>query len=554
MVKHCRVLIFSIFFIAVVPIVASALTTSVSAQTVQYQVEKEWVKIWINPDGTIDLQYDLRVLCDQGSFSYIFFDQPVGDFKLGEAVDASGHALRFEDATQGSDYKVKVYLDQPVTAGQAAEFFATTNVGHMISEDQTNSGNVGMQFTPTTWPTASGSIGNLRILIITPSGVTKEQVKATPDWDNAFNDPNENGRLVVYWERQNLAPTTRFQTGLSFPQNFVQHYETLTTAVQPAQGFTSPIPMAALSVVIFAVVVGAVSMYARPRNYVNPKIQMETLGIRRGLTAVEAAYLLEIIPVRIIVMILYGLLLKRAVWVNSTKPSLTIQVSEEFKQPATSPDIVVRYYEEDFIHAIKTDQTLDERGLAEAYMHVRSAVESKMRGYCRADTIAFYRKTVQEAWETVQKSGTPELASQMFDQNLLWLMTDPEFKLKTESTFNAIPFIPQPVWWWYWYGDASYNPNPTYNPVSGRGQPPPKIPGAEFANLVATSFEQSANNIVVSLEKFTNSILPVPPPSQNVSSTPVHHDANCACACVSCACVCACVSCACACASGGGVG
>jgi hypothetical protein len=54
----------------------------------------------------------------------------------------------------------------------------------------------------------------------------------------------------------------------------------------------------------------------------------------------------------------------------------------------------------------------------------------------------------------------------------------------------------------------------------------------------------------VNLEKFTNSILPAPPPKQ-LSREPIHHEANCACACVSCACVCACVSCACACASGG---
>lgn len=229
-------------------------------------------------------------------------------------------------------------------------------------------------------------------------------------------------------------------------------------------------------------------------------------------------------------------------------------MSEDFKQRVVSPDTDLRYYEEDFVRTIKTDGTLDERTLAEAYMHVRSTVESKLKGYCRADTIAFYRKTVQEAWETVQKAGTPELASKVFDQNLLWLMTDSEFKLKIENTFNKTTFIPQPIWWWYWYGYTSYHPSPTYNPVSGQGQLPPNIPGAEFSNLVATSFERSASNIVVSLEKFTNSILPAPPPSQNVSSTPVHHEANCACACVSCACACACVSCACACASGGGVG
>jgi len=46
---------------------------------------------------------------------------------------------------------------------------------------------------------------------------------------------------------------------------------------------------------------------------------METLGIRHGLTAVEASYLLDVKPTRLVTEILYSLLKKRAVWVESTK-------------------------------------------------------------------------------------------------------------------------------------------------------------------------------------------------------------------------------------------
>jgi hypothetical protein len=57
------------------------------AQEIQYHLEKQWAKIWINMDGTIDLQYTMRIVCDQGRIRYVTFDQPVGDFKLGEAID-----------------------------------------------------------------------------------------------------------------------------------------------------------------------------------------------------------------------------------------------------------------------------------------------------------------------------------------------------------------------------------------------------------------------------------------------------------------------------------
>jgi hypothetical protein len=238
------------------------------------------------------------------------------------------------------------------------------------------------------------------------------------------------------------------------------------------------------------------------------------------------------------------------VWVNSTEPSLKLQISEGFKDPARPTETQLRYYEKDFLSAIRSDDRLDEKALADAYMRIRTAVENAMTGYCRADTIAFYKKTVEEAWGQVQKAGAADIASKMFDENLLWLILDDNFKGRSEDAFKGFDFQPMPFWWWYWFGYSQYHPNPTYNPATNVGHPPPTIPGADFANNIASSIEKTANNFVVNLEKFTNSILPAPPPKQ-LSREPVHHEANCACACVSCACVCACVSCACACASGG---
>ena len=516
------------------------------AQEIQYHLEKQWVKIWVNTDATIDLQYTIRIVCDQGRIRYVTFDQPAGDFKLGDAIDDAGHALTFEDATEGSDYKVRVNLYEPITDGQSAEFTATTNVGQMIWKDEMNPGNVGLQFIPTSW---SVGISDLRVLVVLPAGVSQDQIKVTPDWDNAFTDPNEGGRLVVYWERKDVAPSTKFQVGVSFPETAVEHYETTKRIdiISANAGIISSL----LVVAVIAIIVVAVKRLRR--NYLAPKMQMETLGIRRGFTAIEAAYLLGLPPAKLIVMMLYSLLLKHAVWVNSTQPSLKLQISEGFKDPTRATQTPLRYYEKDFLRAIQSDGRLDEKTLAEAFMQVRTAIENAMAGYCRADTIAFYKKTVDEAWGQVEKAGAADVASKMFDEKLLWLMLDDNFKGRSENAFKGFDFQPMPFWWWYWYGYLQYNPNPVYDPVKDVGHSPPTIPGAEFANNIATSIEMTTNNFVMNLEKFANSILPAPAPKQ-LSRQPVHHEANCACACVSCACVCACVSCACACASGGGVG
>jgi hypothetical protein len=543
MVKHRRALAIVPVFLALTLLAVGFCTQTVKAQEIQYHLEKEWGKIWINTDGTIDLQYTIQIVCDQGRITFVYLGQPTGDFKIGEASDSNGHTLSVQDATDGSNYRVKVHLNEPLTGGESAEFTLTTNVGHMIWKDETNPGNVGLQFTPTWW---SGIVNDLRVLMVLPAGVSQDQIRVTPNWDNAYTDPNENGKLVVYWERKNVAPDTRSQFGISFPATTVENYETTK------QAEIVPENIGVVFLILFALFISVILFAARRirRNYLAPRMQMETLGIRRGFTAVEAAYLLGVPPSKVIVMTLYSLLLKRAVWVNSTEPSLRLQISEGFKHTTGPTETQLRYYEKDFLSAIRSDDRLDEKALADTFMRIRTAVENAMAGYCRADTIAFYRKTVDEAWSQVEKAGASDIASKMFDENLLWLILDDDFKGRSENAFKGFDFQPMPFWWWYWYGYSQYDPNPTYNPATSVGQPSPTVPGAEFANSIATSVEKTANNFVVNLEKFTNSILPAPPPKQ-LSREPVHHEANCACACVSCACVCACVSCACACASGG---
>lgn len=513
-----------------------------------YHLEHEWVKIWINQNGTIDLFYDISLTLDSGAtINYVYVGQPRGDFTIGSAYDQYGNTLVTSDASSGSDFKVSIKLNSPLTAGHTISFNLTTNVAHMIWEDTQNPGNVGMQFTPTWWTEAS--VYDLRILVVLPPGVTSGMVKTTQVlWNNTLM---EEGRLAVYWEKSNLVPDQRYPVGVSFPKQYVQNYDTAPTGVMAFLVLYGP----ALFVFgLLALVVGAVVVVVRKRPYLIPQVSMETLGMRRGLTAVEASYLLEMEPPRIVTEILYSLLQKRAVWVEDTSPSVKLKVMPQFQDKSGTLESPLRYYEVDFLKAIKEDGTLDEEKLAHTIMFLRDTVEQKLRGYCRRDTIDYYRKIVGKAWEQVLQAGTAVLASKAYDQQLLWLLLDPNYKSRTQTAFQDRIFEPSPLWWWYWFGYQHYNPQPMYKPnieTPAQSAKPPTIPGADFANNVATAVEKTSNNIVVSLEKFASAILPAG--TGKSSTEPAHHGANCVCACAACACACACVSCACACA-GGGVG
>lgn len=525
--------------------ILATLAGTVAAQR-QYHLDHEWAQIWINPeDGTIDILYDISITLNSGdNINFVYVGQPKRDFTIGEAMDQQGHTLAASDASSGSDYRVRVNLHTPLMAGQTARFNLTTNVAGMIWEDTENPGNVGMQFTPTWWDEAS--VFDLRVLIVLPSGVTEDMVKTSVDWNNI---QSEDGRLAVYWERS-LAPGQRSDFGVSFPKEYVQAYEKRSAVTDFFQNYGIILLLLGVTVIVAV----AILITTRKSPYTKPIIGVETLGIRRGLTAVEASYLLDLKPTQIVTEILYSLLKKRAVWAEAAAPALKLRIMKSFQNRTGTSESPLRYYEIDFLNAIREDGTLDEEKLAQTIMFLRQTVEEKLRGYCRRDTIDYYRKIVTKAWGQVEQADTPELTSKAYDEQLLWLLLDPNVQSRTQTAFSNLAFEPSPFWLWYWYSYRHYHPNPTYKPnikAPNQAAKPPTIPGADFANNIATAVENTSNNIVANIEKFANAIVPMSTPKS--SKNPAHHKSSCVCACAACACACACVSCACACA-GGGVG
>lgn len=131
MVKNHTLLIIA----SVILIYGICIGTTLAQERV-YHLEHEWVKIWVNQNGTIDLLYDINIMLDSGDqINYVKVGQPRGDFTIGQAIDQYGHLLEASDASSGNDYSVRVNLHDPLTSGQTIRFNITTNVAHMVWED-----------------------------------------------------------------------------------------------------------------------------------------------------------------------------------------------------------------------------------------------------------------------------------------------------------------------------------------------------------------------------------------------------------------------------------
>jgi hypothetical protein len=279
-------------------------------------------------------------------------------------------------------------------------------------------------------------------------------------------------------------------------------------------------------------------------------MKIEGVGIKRGLTAVEAAIVLETPLNRVLTMILFGLLKKGAVTVLDDDP-LKIEINEPVPED-------LHPYETRFLEARKDDGTLSESKLGAMMVKVVKAVNSKMKGFSRKETAAYYRDIVQRAWRQVETADTPEVRGERFDKQLEWTMLDDEFEERMGRTFTRPILVP--TWWGYYRPWARVRPTSRSTSTSRTGAPArapsgrvqlPTLPGASFAAAMVHGVQNTAGRIVGSATGFTSRVAQTtnPPPRPRPSSggrSSSSRGSSCACACA-----CACAGCACACAGGG---
>jgi hypothetical protein len=498
--------------------------------SVAYRVDKVWVQIYVNEDGSINLIYNITVTYISGvPEGIITIGMPKRDFKIHHIRDAEGRSLSYQIISYRSFYGVDVALNKPIILNEPYTIIAYVFVPEMVYDDAKNPGNVGLKFYPSTFDDAEGLIGSVRVKIILPEWVKEDEVKCA---ERKFNSVCKEGNLIaVYWEEENWPPSEEFWVGVSFPKKYVSMGSDAWYYI-----------LVGVSVAAFIVAVSIILVMAlRKVKYESPRIFIEALGPARGLTAVEAAVILDLKPIRVLTMILFSLLLKRAVTVVSTEPILRLKKMEE----AGSEEVNLRYYEISFLRAIRPDGSLDEQMLARTYLELKDTVNLKIRGFSRIDTINYYRSIVDRAWQQVTQANTPELKCDALEENIEWLLADERFEENLKIAFPPdIIIYPRPGWWWYWGWPRNQPPTQS----DRREVKPTPIPGQEFTNNIVLAIQKAANNIVLNVQGFANRLIPIQ--RVQVPQRPLRYP-NCVCACASCACACACVSCACACAHGG---
>jgi len=561
-------------------VLAFLLPASALAQNYSFSLDAQTVHVFWNEDGTLALDYEFVFRNDASASPLDFVDVglPTNDYDMrNTTAEVNGQPVAEIEASPyvipGIALNLGSNAIQPGQTGLVHVF--VPRVERVLFNDDQDSAYVSGQFSPT-WFDSQFVHGNtvLTVVFHFPPGVQPEE----PRWHAApqgFPSEPETGfdgddRVVYIWRNANASSDQQYIFGASFPRAYIPE-ESVQEKYEPVQG--APVGtteetgfaigdgffglMCCLGIGGLMVIFGGLSASASNRRklqYLPPKISIEGHGIKRGLTAVEAAILLEEPLDKILTMILFSTIKKNAATVVSRDP-LRVQPAAELPED-------LQPYERDFLRAMgRGSKTEQRKMLQELTVDLVETVAKKMKGFSRSETVAYYKDIVRKAWTQVEAADTPEVKSQKFDENLEWTMLDRDYDRRTRDVFRTGP-VYTPVWW------PRYDP--TYGRTSGGGAPTrttstgttpsapssqgggvsmPTLPGSAFAASVVTGVQDFATNVVGNVSDFTRAVTqrtnPPPVVSKTTSSTR-SGGGGCACACA-----CACAGCACACAGGG---
>ena len=520
------------------------------AQDYSFTVNSNISSVYIQEDGSADIVYDVTYTNDPGAHVI-----DIADIGLpNDYYDLSTARATIDGKPVTGIYKsewlktgVEIHLgSNQIMPGQTGTVHLEINNPHMVYQDDQDQEYASVRFYPHYYGETGHGTTYLRVSFYFPPGVQPDETRYH---DQEFTEAyTEGDRQVMVWTNTEARADQQYQFGVSFPKKYVSQVYTkpafdfmgaIVGVIGALFGTLLPFTICggiALWIII-GIVVGSRRQRARLMDYMPPLVSVEGLGIKRGLTAVEAATLLEAPLNRVLTMILFGLVKKGAVRVASDKP-LRLEKADPLPEGLHS-------YENDFLAAVNKKGDLSEKELVGVTTKLIKDVNQKMKGFHAKDTIAYYRDIVAQGWKQVEGAKTPEVV----DENLEWMMMDEDFEGKLPETFGPQP-VPMPAWWWI---PSTPSSTSTAKPVSGKPSLPTGAPqtvsAGQLADSVVTSIGNVSNTIVGSLSAFTARVTGVthPVPVSTSSSGGGRSSGGGS----SCACACACAGCACACAGGG---
>jgi len=547
-------------------IILFLLPSSALAQSYFFSLDKETVHVYWEADGSMDLIYEFVFTNQPGGHAIEYVDVGLPNYNYSDSnisADVDGQAITDISSSgyegSGSGVAVGLGINSIPPGGQGVVRVFIDGIEDVLFPDSEPDDYASAVFIPSYFGSeyVTGTT-DITITFHLPPGIEPGE----PRYHNApggftslpIIGRDTLGQITYTWRNPDADPSDQYKFGASFPSNYVPATAISKPSIWQQWGIQPEAVTAILCVggfflfFILIIVVSVSSSKKRKLKYLPPKIRIEGHGIKRGLTAIEAAILLERPADKIFTMILFSLLQKDAAKVLSQDP-----LKLEFSDPIPEK---LRKYEKQFIEAFNLKSgRVRKTALQDLMISLIKSVGKKMEGFSHKESVRYYKDIIKRAWKQVEDADTPEVRSEKFNDHMGWTMLDGDFEDKTQDVFQRGP-VYVPIWWNRY--DPSYNtprisgasPKVASPSLSG-GRTLPQLPGADFAASMTTGISNFSSDVVGNITNFTSRITqktnPVPKPTSSSGRSGGWSSGGGS----SCACACACAGCACACAGGG---
>lgn len=532
----------------------------VSAQSYRFTVPRLEMAVTVRPDASIYIVYDIT-FDNQGSpIDVVDIGTPTEDYDLSTfQASIDGQPLTDIRTSEYIDVGVEIHLGQyAIPSGETGTLHVEFPMPDMVYADTTNEELASLQITPTWFDedVVAGE-GDVEIRVIIPEGVQPEEVLyQNIEFSKKFED--DQGRVVTTWLFENVLPTQSREVGVSFPRRVMDRVVEITTwdlvrrwisgaAGWLFGGLAFCLPIIFIGFVIFGIVRGVIR--AVKPQYLPPIAETEGGGIKRGLTAPEAAVILEQPLNKVLLLVIFGMLEKGLIRVKEEDP-LTVEVVEDFrvtKKPhleghkdaqrshrrkaAMEKGTVIHAYEHPFLDAIEADpdEPVKELDVVEPMEELVDGAAAKMQGFDLSDTREYYQRIVDRAAEQASSLGDIEKREAYLDKYLPWVMMNRDYRPAT--TVGGYHYWPRWARQTTRAGGGAAAGSGGSRSGGGRGS------GTSFGD-VASSF---AGWTETTMGGMAAAILPTRLSKPSLSSSSGGGGgSSCACACAGCACACAC--------------
>ena len=462
---------------------------SVYAQDYAFEVPLLQFQVFLQPDASARLVYDVTFTNRGAPIDIVDIGLPHSGYSIRNmSASIDGHPLTDIRKSTYIDIGVEVHLkDREIPRGSTGTLRFEATLPDMVYQDTTDQEYASFQIVSTWWDSQFVR-GNTRVQIAVhmPEGVHPDTVlyHDVPFVQKVLYE----GRAVAIWEWPDGVATRPYRVGVSFPKEAMDRVVTLTifelTEMWLEDNPTVHFTLGALGVILFSVlflrftgatgwtlyviiVCGMIAVFViwplwvlpmpfiftpllflneknlrgKRGKYLPPIATTEGGGIKRGLTAPEAAVLLEMPLNKVLTLVLFGLL-EKGILEQANADPLAVRVSERYRvrdlayldnikaqkqhrrDVAQQHGTVIHNYEQDFVTLLESHpgKPIHKIDFAVPMERLIKNTAAKMKGFDVQESQEYYRRVITRAMDQAAKLGEVQQREEYLDKYLPWVM------------------------------------------------------------------------------------------------------------------------------------